>query len=204
MKGQNLPPESVSPQTPPLGKRDTASAEAATQMGPAALFQPGMIAMQMAAPVRVAPNLAVAGTEAAGAGVASRGPTLILAGLAFVVLIGAGAIFGAPLLRAPQSPKAAAGSEPAGASQGTESSAAAVSAAPDSEYGRACLQDSSQVITSERRDGLLLDAIQAYADGKYDSAKRNLQEYTQEACDRATFEALRILDQRIAVPNKEP
>ena len=60
----------------------------------------------------------------------------------------------------------------------------------------ACLRESSQTITSDERDELLLRAVQAFENGKQDQASNLFQRYTHEACDAATLEAVAILSQQ--------
>lgn len=60
----------------------------------------------------------------------------------------------------------------------------------------ACLRESSQTITSEERDELLLRAVQAFENGKQDQASNLFQRYVHEACDAATQEAVAILNQQ--------
>lgn len=70
---------------------------------------------------------------------------------------------------------------------------AAASSAPSL---AACLRESSQTITSDERDELLLRAVQAFENGKQDQASNLFQRYMHEACDAATLEAVTILSQQ--------
>jgi len=67
----------------------------------------------------------------------------------------------------------------------------------------ACLRDSTQVIITDTRDQLLLDALKAYDAGHRERAHTLLKEYTHEACDRATLELLLALDLQVAHRTQE-
>lgn len=67
-----------------------------------------------------------------------------------------------------------------------------------------CLRDSSQTITSDARDALLLDAAKAYDEGRPEQALELLRTYTAEACDRATLEAVEHLSHQLKRSGKEP
>lgn len=66
-----------------------------------------------------------------------------------------------------------------------------------------CLRDSTQTIRSEARDQLLLDAASAHEAGKPEQAIELLRKYTAEACDRATLDALDLLERQLRGNKKE-
>ena len=66
-----------------------------------------------------------------------------------------------------------------------------------------CLLDRSQTIRSEDRDQLLLDAAKAVEAGNPEQALAHLRRYTTEACDRATLDAIGLLEQKNRAAKKE-
>lgn len=89
------------------------------------------------------------------------------------------------------------------ASPGPNASAAANAAAADAALLTSCLRSSTQIIASARRDQILLDMVKTYDVGQRERAHALLKEYTHEACDRATFEMLSILEQEVSRRTKE-
>jgi hypothetical protein len=67
-----------------------------------------------------------------------------------------------------------------------------------------CLRDSSQIIKSEARDAMLLDAVKAHDAGNPELALQILRKYTAEACDRATLEAVEFLERQNKTAKKDP
>lgn len=66
-----------------------------------------------------------------------------------------------------------------------------------------CLGDRSQTIRSEVRDQLLLDAAKAVEAGNPEQALTHLRRYTTEACDRATLDAVGLLERQTHAARKE-
>jgi hypothetical protein len=66
-----------------------------------------------------------------------------------------------------------------------------------------CLLDRSQTVQSEVRDQLLLDAAKAYETGNPEQALEMLRRYTNEACDRATLDAVGLLERQLRAAKKE-
>lgn len=66
-----------------------------------------------------------------------------------------------------------------------------------------CLRDSSQIIKSQVRDAMLLDAVKAHDAGNSELALKILRKYTAEACDRATLEAVEFLERQDKTAKKD-
>lgn len=193
----------------PRGRPETA--EAPTQMGPAAVFsraiagasQPPLPLPQRSpgTDVRVIkPDVSDGGRQQDG-----RHTPLLIGGILGATLLLGGMIYGAVVF-AKNTVIIAEKPAPAAAASTTEQQRGGLAPAlvrDDGEGAPGCIRDATQVIASERRDTLLLDAIRSFADGRYDSAQSLLTEYTQEACDRASYEALQMIAQKIAIPTRE-
>jgi hypothetical protein len=63
--------------------------------------------------------------------------------------------------------------------------------------------DRSQTIRSDVRDQLLLDAAKAVEAGNPEEALTHLRRYTAEACDRATLDAVGLLERQTRAAKKE-
>lgn len=66
-----------------------------------------------------------------------------------------------------------------------------------------CLSERSQTIRSEVRDQILLDAAKAVEAGNPEQAMELLRRYTAEACDRATLDAVGLLERQTRATKKE-
>lgn len=67
----------------------------------------------------------------------------------------------------------------------------------DADSASECLQEATEFRDSTVRDQLLLNAISEFDKGRIERARSFLKEYSALSCDRATLEAIAILDKQI-------
>lgn len=115
-------------------------------------------------------------------------------------------MYGPKLLAGQGAQSQGAGSSPSRVDTSAPASAPLANATPRFEAAEGtggCKRESSQTIDSTHRDQLLLEAIKAFENGQHPRAHAKLKEYTQEACDLATLDALTQLDRILTQQNKD-
>lgn len=130
----------------------------------------------------------------------------VAGGVLFVMIVGAGALYGPKLLAghgAPTEGGAASASRVDTSAPAPAPLANAVPRFEATESTGGCRRESSQTIDSTQRDQLLLEAIKAFENGQHPRAHAKLKEYTQEACDLATLDALTQMDRILTQQNKD-
>lgn len=136
----------------------------------------------------------VAAKPAVPAGAPQKVQPILLAGVAALVLA---AVLWNFYLGSPQAGKNA------NSLQATSATLPTPPPPPPHEEVIPCLTDSTQYRSSSERDELLRNVVGEFSQGRLERAHAILKEYQQMGCDRATLEAIAILERQLAQKSKD-